>query len=177
MKRFVLLPALLCGMIFSLFAQHNPITKVAVVDVSRVIQTFVGTLDEAKAYAEKRDRVQAEINRLTKELQELNTKLNEAIKEDDKNQIRDLEKQFEAKKQSVQHYITTSQADLDKDLERVVTSNSTFMTQLNNALRYVAESEGYSLVLNKQEASGILWSSPSVDITNKVIERLRSPRR
>jgi len=176
MKRFVLLPALLCGMILSLFAQHNPITKVAVVDVNRVIQTFVGTLDEAKTYAEKRDRVQAEINRLTKELQELNIKLNEAIKEDDKNLIHDLEKQFDAKKQSVQLYISTSQADLDKDLERVVSNNSAFMTRLNSALKYVAESDGYSLVLNKQETAGILWSSPSVDITNKVIERLRSRR-
>jgi len=174
MKRFVLLPVLLCGMVFSLFAQQS-ITRFAVVDVGRVIQAFSGTLDEAKAYTEKRDRVQAEINRLTKELQELNTKLNDAIKEDDKSQIRDLERQFEAKRQAVQLYISTSHADLEKDLEKV-TNNSTFMTQLNNALRYVAESEGYSIVLSKQEASGILWSSPSVDITNKVIERLRSRR-
>jgi len=174
MKRFVFLPALLFGMFFPLFAQQS-ITRFAVVDVGRIIQTFVGTLDEARVYTEKRDRVQAEINRLTKELQELNTKLNDAIKEDDKSQIRDLERQFEAKKQAVQLYISTSQADLEKDLEKV-TNNSTFMTQLNNALRYVAESEGYSLVLSKQEASGILWSSPSVDITNKVIERLRSRR-
>jgi len=174
MKRFVLLPALLCGMFFSLFAQQS-ITRFAVVDVGRIIQTFSGTLDEAKAYTEKRDRVQAEINRLTKELQELNTKLNEAVKEDDKNQIRDLERQFEAKKQAVQLYISTSQADLEKDLEKV-TNNSAFMDQLNRALRYVAESEGYSMVLSKQESSGILWSSPSVDITNKVIERLRSRR-
>jgi outer membrane protein len=176
MKRFVLLPALLCGMLFTLFAQQS-ITRFAVVDVGRIIQTFVGTMDDAKAYTEKRERIQAEINRLTRELQELNTKLSEAIKEDDKSQIRDLERQFESKRQAVQLYITTSQAELDKDLEKVVTNNNTFKTQLNNALRYVAESEGYSMVLSKQEASGILWYSPSVDITSKVIERLRSPRR
>jgi outer membrane protein len=37
----------------------------------------------------------------------------------------------------------------------------------------VAESEGYSMVLSK-EGAGILWYSPSVDITNKVIERIRT---
>jgi len=175
MKRIVLVSALLCGMIFSLFAQHNPITKVAVVDVSRIIQTFVGTVDDAKTYVEKRDRVQAEINRLNKELQELNAKLNEANKGEDKDLIHDLERQFDAKRREIQLYITSSQAELERDLGKV-TGNSTFMTQLNNALRYVAESEGYSIVLSKQEATGILWASPSVDITNKVIQRLQSKR-
>jgi len=174
MKRFVSLSALLCGMIFSLFAQQS-ITRFAVVDVGRIIQAFSGTMDEAKSYIEKRDRIQTEINRMNKELQELNTKLNEAVKGDDQNQIHDLERQFEAKRREVQLYISTSQADLERDLGKV-TSNNAFMTRLNSALKYVAESEGYSMVLSKQEASGILWSSPSVDITNKVIERLRSRR-
>jgi outer membrane protein len=175
MKRFVLLPALLYGMLFPLFAQQL-ITKVAVVDVGRIILSLAGTLEEAKTYTEKRDRIQAEIEKRNKELQELNTKLNEAVKQENKNQIRDLERQIDAKKQSVQLYITTNFAELEKDLEKV-TKNSSFMTQLNNALRFVAESDGYSIVLSKQEASGILWYSLSVDITNKVIERLRSSKR
>jgi outer membrane protein len=36
----------------------------------------------------------------------------------------------------------------------------------------VAESEGYSMVLSKTDAKGILWYSPSVDITDKVIQGL-----
>jgi outer membrane protein len=172
MKRFVFLPVLLYGVLLPLFAQQQLITKVAVVDVGRIIQAFAGTLDEAKAYNEKRDRVQAEIEKMNKELQDLNTKLNEAIKDEKDKQIKDLERQIDTKKQSVQRYITSSFAELEKDLEKII-KNSTFMTQLTNALRYVAESEGFSIVLNKQEASGILWSSPSVDLTNKVIERLR----
>jgi outer membrane protein len=41
-------------------------------------------------------------------------------------------------------------------------------------IRLIAESEGYSMVLNLKENTGIIWHSPTVDITEKVIQNLRS---
>jgi outer membrane protein len=41
-------------------------------------------------------------------------------------------------------------------------------------LRLVAESEGYSMVLNLRDNKGILWYSQAIDITAKVIANLKA---
>jgi len=172
MKRFILAVLLLAGFLVSLSAQAS-ITRFAVVDMNRVSAAFADQSPESKAFAEKRDRVQEEIDRQNKELQELNAKLKDAQDHGNNNQVRTLENQIRTKTQSLQNYIKTSFADLEKERERLL-KNDTFSAQVNAIIKAVAESEGYSMVLSKTEGSVILWSSPSVDITNKVIERLRS---
>ena len=171
MKRFIM-TALLSAVVFgSLFAQAS-ITRFAVVDMSRVAAAFADQSTEAKAFNEKRDKVQAEIDKQNKELQDLNAKLAEAQDQDKKDQIRTLENQIRTKTQNLQTYIKNSFADLERERDRLL-RNDTFVAQINAVLKAVAESEGYSMVLGK-DGPGILWYSPSADITNKVIERIRS---
>ena len=175
MKRFVL-AVLFCGVtIISLFAQAS-ITRFAVVDMNRVVAAFTDRSPEAKAFTEKRDSVEAEIVRQNKELQELNAKLTEARENGNQSQIRNLENQVRTKTQTLQIYIKTNIEELEKE-RAMLLSNEAFMSQVTGIIRAVAESEGYSMVLSKTEGAGILWYSPSVDITSKVIERIRSGRR
>lgn len=170
MKRFMLAPAL-WGLAALLSAQQS-ITRFAVVDMNRVFSAFAEQSSEAKAYNEKRNKVQADIEKMNQELQDLNAKLEEARAAEKKDQIRSLENQIRAKVQSTKNYIDTHYAELERDRERL-SRNESFSSQLNTVLRQVAESEGYSMILDKRDTV-ILWQSPSVDITNKVIERIRS---
>ena len=175
MKRFILAILLCGGVLVSLSAQAS-ITRFAVVDMNRVTTAYADQSQEARAFTEKRDRVQAEIDKQNKELQELNAKLAEAKESGNQTQIKNLENQIRTKTQSLQTYIKNSFADLEKERDRLF-KNDALVAEVTNVIRAVAESEGFSMVLSKTEGSGILWYSPSVDITNKVIERIRSIKR
>jgi outer membrane protein len=172
MKRFIIL-ILLLGGLFTILGAQQSITRFAVVDINKVTAAFADQFASAQSFNEKSAKVQAEIERRNKELQELNAKLAEAQESGKEDQIKSLETQIKNKTQAVQNYIQTSFADLEKERARLV-NNDAFLTRLNSVLRAVAESEGYSMILSKQDGSGILWYSPSVDITNRVIERIKS---
>jgi len=172
MKRFIFTILLCCGILYSLSAQAS-ITRFAVVDMNRIISIFAESSPEVGAFIEKRNKVQAEIDRQSQELEELNARLKEAEEQGKRDQIRTLETQIRTKTQSLQAFIQSSFADLERDRNRLL-NNSAFMNSIVAVVRAVAESEGVTMVLTKTEASGILWYSPSIDITNKVIERFRT---
>jgi outer membrane protein len=172
MKRFLSVLLLSAGLAVALSAQAS-LTRFAVVDMNRVAAAFAERSPETKAFNEKSARVQAEIDQQHKELQELNAKLLEAQEQEKRDQIRSLQNQIRTKTQALQTYIKNNFAELERERDQLL-NNESFKTQLNTILRVVAESEGYSMVLSKTEGSGILWYSPSVDITNKVLERIRT---
>ena len=62
-------------------------------------------------------------------------------------------------------------AELEK-LRKNLSSSNSFYQQLYKVISRVAESGGYTIILSLQQANGILWYSPTVDITDKVIAEL-----
>jgi len=62
----------------------------------------------------------------------------------------------------------TELAEQKKDL----TQSSEFLQQMLDEIKFIAESEGYSIVLSLKEGSGIIWNSPTVDISDLVIQSL-----
>ena len=61
--------------------------------------------------------------------------------------------------------------ELEK-LRKNLSNSNTFYQQLYKVISHIAESDGYTLILSLQQANGILWYSPTVDITEKVIAEL-----
>ena len=173
MKRFIFMFVLFGSILASLSAQAT-ITKFAVLDMNRVVASYTERLPEGKSYAEKRDRVQAEIEKQSKELQELNAKLAEAKENGSNNQIKNLENQIKTKTQALQTYIKNNMAELEKERDQLL-KNDAIMAQITSIVRAVAESEGCSIVLSLSEP-GVVWYSRSVDITGKVLERMRARR-
>ena len=173
MKRLILMVLLFGVFLFSLSAQAA-ITRFAVVDINRIVSIYTAQMPEFKAFTEKRDKVQAEIESQTKELQELNAKLAEAQENGNKTQIKNLENQIRTKTQALQTYVKNNMAELEKEREQLM-KNEVLMRQITAVVRAVAESEGVSVVLNRDD-SAMVWFSPSVDITNKVLERMRARR-
>ncbi|MDR2662561.1 MAG: OmpH family outer membrane protein [Treponema sp.] len=170
MKRIVIALLLSAGMLPVLQAQQT-ITRFAVVDMGRIMTAFGSSSGE---FAEKSAAVQVEIDRRNAELQDLTARLEAAKAENKRSQIRKLEAEIKTKTRDTQEYLRTSFADLEKEKSVQKTLSDDTLRRLNNALRVVAESEGYSMILSRQEGSGILWYSPSVDITNRVLQYLRT---
>ncbi|MDR0600577.1 MAG: OmpH family outer membrane protein [Treponema sp.] len=175
MKRFGIAALLLGGALAALGAQQS-VTRFAVVDMNRVVAALgAQSSDAARAANERNAAAQAEINRLGEEIAGLKDQLETAQREDKKSQINDLQKQISSKEAALKRYMAALQKE-QAGLQASLRNDEAFLTRLNGILRAVAESEGYSMVLSKQEGSGILWVSPSVDITNKVLERLKGRR-
>ncbi len=58
------------------------------------------------------------------------------------------------------------------NLKKSLSQNDEFYKKLNSTIRRIAENEGLSMILNVDKNQFILWYSPSVDITDKVIAAL-----
>lgn len=145
------------------------LTRFAVVDLPRVYTTFYRDSKAVRDFEERSARVQADIDRMTAEIQGLQKSKLEAAGDADR--VLKLETEINKKTEFLREYYRVKTAELE-DQRKKLAQSSAFVQQVYDELKLVAESEGYSLVLNLKESVGILWYSPTVDITDKIIENL-----
>ena len=170
MKKGVFLFILLvCCFAAGVSAQQ--LTRFAVVDLSKVYIAFFRDSRAVREYEERSARVQSEIDRMNKEIQELKSKQADAVLEGNNTLSLRLDSEIYQKTNFLREYYNTKTAELEDQQKKLIQSE-TFLQQVYGEIRYIAESEGYSMVLNLKENTGILWYSPSVDITDKVIQNL-----
>ncbi|MDR1128967.1 MAG: OmpH family outer membrane protein [Treponema sp.] len=168
-KRIVIALFLALAAGFSLEAQQ--LTRFAVVDLSRVYTSFFRDSRAVREFEERSARVQAEIDRMTAEIQGLRSSQLDAEARGDEARSLMLESQIYQKSEYLKDYYQTKTAELS-DQRTKLSQSGTFLDQVYSEIRYIAESEGYSMVLNLKENTGILWYSPTVDITDKLIQNL-----
>ncbi|MDR1901044.1 MAG: OmpH family outer membrane protein [Treponema sp.] len=159
---------------FSLNAQQ--LTRFAVVDLSKVYVSFFRESRAVREFEERSARVQAEINQMTKEIQDLKSSQISAEFRGDRNEALRLENEAYRKSEFLKEYYKLKTAELE-DQKSKLTQSGAFLEQVYDEIRYIAESEGYSMVLNNKENTGILWFSPTVDITDKLIQNLLAKSR
>ncbi len=70
-------------------------------------------------------------------------------------------------------YTKAKNTELDA-LKTKLNSNDAFYASLYDVIGRIAESDGYTMVLSLQQGNAILWYSPTVDITDKVILALNN---
>jgi outer membrane protein len=152
------------------------LTRFAVVDLPRVYVTFFKESRAVRDFEEKSARVQSEIDRMTAEIQTLKTSQINAEFQGNQEQALRLESEINRKSEYLKEYYKLKTAELETQKNRL-TQSASFLEQVYDEIRFIAESEGYSMVLNLKESSGILWYSPTVDITDKLIQNLLSKAR
>jgi outer membrane protein len=168
-KRTVIVIFLSAALGFSLEAQQ--LTRFAVVDLSRVYLSFFRDSRAVREFEERSERIQADINRMTAEIQSLRASQLDAEARGDDARSLQLESQIYQKSEYLKEYYQIKTGELN-DQKAKLSQSGTFLDQVYGEIRYIAESEGYSMVLNLKENTGILWYSPTVDITDKLIQNL-----
>jgi outer membrane protein len=172
MKKRLFLFCIICSIpLVSAAAQQ--LTRFAVVDLSRVYVSFFRESRAVREFEERSARVQTDIDRMNREIQDI--KINQANAEMQGNHelVLRLENEIFRKSEFLKEYYKLKTAELETQKSKL-TQSGTFLEQVYDEIRYIAESEGYSMVLNLKENTGILWYSPSVDITDKLIHNLTS---
>jgi outer membrane protein len=170
MKKQIGYLVLLVISISALAAQQ--ITRFAVVDTAQVYNTFFRDSTAVRNYEAKKLEFQNEITRLTEELRTLQLNKVNLEKSGDMTAVIKLETEISRRAGFLTEYTKAKNFELDT-LKKRLNSDDDFYIAFYDALGRIAESDGYSLVLSLQDANAVLWYSPTVNITEKVIARLR----
>jgi outer membrane protein len=164
---------LLLSVLFALgsAAHAQQLTRFAVVDLPKVFVAFFRDSRAVREFEERSARVQSEIDRMTAEIQTLKTNLASAQMQGEEDRAVRMESEIYRKSEFLKEYYRLKTQELE-DQKKKLTQSGTFLDQVYDEIRFIAESEGYSMVLNLKENRGILWYSPTVDITDKLIQNL-----
>jgi outer membrane protein len=174
MKKFLML--FIFGIFLCLTAEAQQLTRFAVVDLPRVYTNFMRESRAVRDFEERSARVQADIDRMTAEIQNLKVNQVNAQAQGNMEQALRYEAEITRRSDFLKEYYKTKTAELDS-IKNSLTQSGAFLEQVYDEIRYVAESEGYSMVLNLKENTGILWYNQTVDITDKLIKNLMDKAR
>jgi outer membrane protein len=169
-KKAVSLLVLLAGAAAAQLSAQQ-ITRFGVVDMSRVYTALSKNTAAMRNYDAKREEFQTEIDRQTEELKQLQSRKLEAERTGNTPQVQQLEKQIQQKVDFLTDYSNKKNSELE-GLKGKLQGGDPFYTRLYSVLGKIAESEGFSMILSLQQSNGILWYSPTVDVTDKVIAEL-----
>lgn len=86
-------------------------------------------------------------------------------------QLKKVDADIAQKTQYLNEYAANKNLELET-MRNSMQNSDAFYKKLYAVIGKVAESGGYSAILSLQQASGVLWYSPSVDITDEVIRAL-----
>ena len=146
------------------------ITNIGILDLKRVATTYFRESKAVRELEELRDQISAERRRLEAQIYDLQERKLEADTNDDAQPALLLDQQLVDRRQYLRDYVTVKNNQLAQLQARLAESDS-FLDELAAAIAFVAETEGLSLVLNRDSAL-FLFFLPEIDITDLVIAEL-----
>lgn len=152
------------------FAQQH-ITNFGIVDTNKVYEHYFKNSSALKSYETKKKDVQKEINKRTDELRDLKAKKDQCVELGDDSGASKYASMIKEKTEYLRDYTTTKNLEL-QNLKKNLSESNEFYIKLSKVIKKVAENEGLSMILSLQGESAILWYSPTVDVTEKVIQEL-----
>ncbi len=174
MKRAGIAALLLLFLIISgspLFADQ--ITKVGILDIEKVYSIYFRESKAVKELQQLRADVLREINRIDEEILLLESQKLDAESRNQGEAALRLDREIFEKKQYRDDYRRIKMDQIRKRSENLYKSDE-FLDELLEAIEFVSESEGFSLVLNSsgQFSQFFFFYTKEVDITELVIQEL-----
>lgn len=155
------------------FAQQ--ITRLAVVDMERIFAAHSGESEKTKELEDRRRELQGQIEKMQNEIRELQNKKLDAQAKSEALKVAELENTINKKRDYLKEFYRVRSEELDIMRKRLTESDS-FAKKAYSVIQRIAEADGCSGVLELKNAidSGLLiWYSPSMDITDKVLNALQ----
>lgn len=146
------------------------ITNVGLVDLRRVTTAYFRESAAVRELQAERDRMDVERARLEAEIFELEGRKVQAERDGLLQRALQLDDELHARKQHLRDFVAVKNRQLAQQEARLAESDA-FLGELAAAIQFVAESEGLSLVLNKNNPS-LLFFVKEIDVTDLVIAEL-----
>ncbi|MCX7025628.1 MAG: OmpH family outer membrane protein [Spirochaetes bacterium] len=150
-------------------------TRIAVLDLVRVYDAYSTDSAASRALEDERAKVQTQLEKMQAEINDLQKKKGEAIQSGRQDLISQYDKDIAAKLKNLKDYYTAKKLELEEKKKNLLES-SEFAKATYGAIQRIAETEGYSIVLTTTSTdsmmNSIVWYSPLIDITDRVISAL-----
>lgn len=164
-----------CMALAAAAAFGQQITRVAVIDLQKVYMTYYKDSASVRAFEEQKQKIQDEIARLNLEITDLQRKRLEIAASGDPAALKSFDLELYRKAQFLADYVKVKQSEMDAKAE-AMSKGDAFVQLLYRTVQSTAEAEGYSLVISSREVSNVgssvIWFSPMIDITDKIIQSL-----
>jgi Skp family chaperone for outer membrane proteins len=151
------------------------VTRIAVVDLPRVIAACSTDAQSVKNFERKKSQVQTDIDKMSGEIMRLMSLKAEADKAGETASSLKYRDDIDKRTKALSDFVSVKQAELDEEAKHLA-ANDEFSQDLYKQIQNIAETEGYSLVLNLKSSdsvmNAVLWYSPMIDITSNVIQAL-----
>ncbi len=176
MRHPVRIAAFVLGLILPLAAiGAQQITRIAVVDLQKILLAYSTDSAALRDYEAKKAEIQQEINQQATDIKTLQAQKFDADKARDTATSQRLDSEITRRTDALRTFVRAKQDELDK-AAAAIKSTDGFAQLMYKKIQDVAETDGYSLVLNLRSVdsvmSAVLWYSPMIDITDKVIAAL-----
>jgi len=167
MKKLILLP-----MLFFAFAMTANAQKFALVDMEYILKNIPAYERANEQLNQISKRWQSEIETLSKEAQTLYKNYqSEAVflseEQKTKKEEEIVAKEKEAGELKKKYF--GPEGELFKKRESLITP---IQDEIYNAVKEIADTKGYSVILDRASASSIIYASPKIDISNEVLSKL-----
>ncbi|MFP4643810.1 MAG: OmpH family outer membrane protein [Spirochaetales bacterium] len=170
-KHHILLLSVTAILLFATPAFGEQLTTVGIVDMERILNEFFTQSEEVREWRQDVESFDQEREQIESEITELEEQRLEALEEDEESEALSFEEQISERRSFLDEFTRIRRNQLQQQREALLEGGDTFFSQVNSAMSFVAESEGYTVVMDA-EADGMLWYTDEVDVTDEVIERL-----
>lgn len=164
----------LMGMGFLFPAAAEQLTTVGIIDLAKVSTAFYSNSQAVRELNEMKARLQTEINNITAEINQLKERKLQADNAGNQSLSLRLDEEIYNKTNYLRDYFRIRNGQL-QEREKRLSESSSFVAELQRAIAFVAEDQGYNVILKSSDPN-LLWWSRQVDITELVIARLMQNR-
>jgi outer membrane protein len=168
-KKVVLAVIVLCFCAVIVFANQN-FPKVGVINIKKIAQTYFKDSKSLRSLEKEKEQNEEYIERIQKEIEELERKILEAELSDYEETVRRYELEKERKTEHLREFKRITKQQIDEKMKKLYYSDE-FMNELLDAIDTVSFKQGFSLILDVN-AGNIYFYTPEIDITEIVIEEL-----
>ncbi|TVR00218.1 MAG: OmpH family outer membrane protein [Spirochaetaceae bacterium] len=167
---------ILIGMLLAVatLAGAEQLTTVGIINIDRIYNSFYRDSQEVRELDRLRREYQDEIDSHVRELETLRQRLNTALDQNNRSTSDRLQTQVAEKERFIEDLARRRRAQLEARQARLLSDD--FLNRLQQAIQFVAESGGYTLVL-RTDTEGLQWWSSAIDISDQVLARLRTMTR
>ncbi|HRE15607.1 MAG TPA: OmpH family outer membrane protein [Rhodocyclaceae bacterium] len=142
--------------------------KIGYVNTQRIFRDAPAAVKAAKKLESEFSRRDQDLQRLAKQLQTMQENLEKNSVTMSESERRSKEREFG----ELQRDFQRKQREFREDLNlRQNEENAAVIEKANKAIKQIAESEKYDLIVQD-----VVWVSPKLDITEKVIKALAEPK-
>ncbi|MDR1625564.1 MAG: OmpH family outer membrane protein [Spirochaetia bacterium] len=146
------------------------LTTVGIVDVAKVSTAFFRDSQAVRELEDLTVRLQSELDGITAEINRLKDRKLQAENSGDQAQALKLDEEIYNRTNYLRDYFRVKNTQLQERRIRLAES-SAFLAQLQQAIAFIAEDQGYNVIIKSSDPN-LLWWSRQVDITELVIARL-----